>query len=63
MSHRLLRTCFGANVGHNVLIEKFEYDWDAVCKYQLLWHELELLNMINFQVFQKKQHDGSYGLY
>lgn len=54
---------FGANVGHNVLIEEFEYEWDAVCKYQVLRHELELVNMIHFQVLQEKQQDGGYGFY
>ena len=41
---------FSANVGHNVLIEEFQYERDAVGKNQMLRHELELVNVVHFQV-------------
>lgn len=43
----------GSDVGHNVLIEKFQNKRDAVGEYQVLRHKLELVNVIDFEMFEE----------
>ena len=47
-----------ANVGHDVLIEKLQHQRDAIGEDQVLRHELELINVVDLEMFQEKEEDG-----
>lgn len=43
------------NIRHDVLIEEFQYQRNAIGEYQVLWHEFKLIYVINFEMFQIEQ--------
>ena len=42
----------GLNISHDVLVEELQYKRNTVCKHQVLGHELELVDVVQFEVFE-----------
>ena len=53
---------FGAYVSHDVLVEEFQHQRNAIGENQMLRHEFELVNMIHFEVLEQQQQDSSHCL-
>ena len=52
-----------ANVSHDVLVEEFENKRDTVGEYQMLGHELKLINVVDLEVFQEEEEDGRHSFH
>ena len=47
-------------MSHDVLIEKLQNQRDTIGKNQMLGHEFKLVDMVDFEMFEKQQQNRRY---
>ena len=45
---------FAGNVSHDILVKKLQYQRNTIGKDEMLRHKFELVNMIDFEMFEKQ---------